>query len=248
MSRKRLQKFLALGALVALAACAETRYVAYDAKGKEGVNPFDRTIEFKVANAFYKDPPDCAVVLPFLVKGKPHRHARVIEDSLARHLSAKMNRVIGPMERRRLVRSMAVDLSHAGDRAAFARANRCRAFVEAKPWGGEDVYVLFWTQSRIGLDVTLSRAGDQRAVWRARHVATRSDGGLPLSPFSAAFSAFSAARLKSDGDVAFSLVDDAVRRMVKTLPDTRYPVSGLRQGKVTAPDYSVRFADNGSKK
>jgi hypothetical protein len=233
MNQKIARKFLALLALVTLAACAETRYVAYDG-GKEAASPFARTIEFDLTGKFYKDPPECAVILPFTVDGKPYRHARVIEDSLARHLSAKMNRVIGPLERRRLVRAMAVDLSHPADRAAFARTNRCRAFVEAKPWGGDDVYVLFWTQSRIGLDVTMTAIDGKTALWRARHVATRSDGGLPLSPFSAAYNMFNAARFTSDGDVAFSLVDDAVRRIAKTLPDTRYPVSGPRRQQVTA--------------
>ena len=233
MKNKTTRKILALFALVTLAACAETRYVTYDGGEKEA-NPFARTIEFDLTGEFYKDPPECAVILPFTVDGKPHRHAAVIEESLARHLAAKMNRVIGPLERRRLTRSMAVDLSHPTDRAAFARTNRCRAFVEAKPWGGDDVYVLFWTQSRMGLDVTMTAADGETVLWRARHVATRSDGGLPLSPLSAAFGAFSAARHNSDDDVAFSLVDDAVRRMVKTLPDTRYPVSGLRQRQVTA--------------
>ena len=233
MKNKTARNFLALFALAALAACAETRYVAYDGGGKEP-NPFARTIEFDLTGKFYKDPPECAVILPFMVNGKPHSHAGVIENSLARHLAAKVNRVIGPMERRRLARAMAVDLSHPDDRAAFARTNRCRSFVEAKPWGGDDVYVVFWTQSRMGLDVTMTAADGETVLWRARHVATRSDGGLPLSPLSAAFNMFSAARHNSDGDVAVSLVDDAVRRIVMTLPDTRNPVSRQRRRQVTA--------------
>ena len=228
-------KFLPLLAAMLLAACTQTQYVAYD-DNKNEVNPFSRTVEFDLSRKFYRDPPECAVVLPFTVEGKRHPYASVIEESLARHLTAKMSRVIGPAERHGLTRNLAVDLSHPGDRKVFARSTRCRGFIEAKPWGGESIYAVFWTQSRIGLDVSIGLADDDAVVWRARHVATRSDGGFPLSPFSAAFSLFEATRLSTDGDVSFSLVDDAVRRIVKTLPDTRFPVAALRRGKVTPPE------------
>ena len=73
--------------------------------------------------------------------------------------------------------------------------------------------------------MSLIRIRDDKVVWQARHVATRSDGGVPLSPASAIVNIFQAASFQGDGDVNFSLADDAVRRIVKTLPDVRYYAS-----------------------
>lgn len=213
--------FIAVAPLLFLAACAETTYVGY--QGEEASpSMFSRQVEFNISKAFYRDPPDCVVVLRSPPKGQGDGRGRVIEDALARQVSGKVNRVIGPNERDRLVRRLAVDLSRPGDRRVLARQARCGFFVQAKPWGGESVYAVLWTQTRVGLEVTMTRAGDDAVLWRARHVATRSDGGLPLSPFSIASNAFMAARLNGDGDVPLSLVDDALRRMIRTLPDTRY--------------------------
>ncbi|HIJ44095.1 MAG: hypothetical protein V1253_00825 [Alphaproteobacteria bacterium] len=217
--------FIGILSLMFLAACTETRYVNY--QGEEAFpDIFSRQVEFNVSKAFYRDPPDCVVVLPSTTadkgQGQGDGRGRVVEDALARQLSGKVNRVIGPNERDHLVRRLAVDLSRPGDRRVLARQARCGFFVQAKPWGGESVYAVVWTQTRVGLEVVMTRAGDDGALWQARHVATRSGGGLPLSPISVASNAFMAARLNTDGDVPLSLLDDTLRRMVRTLPDTRY--------------------------
>ena len=230
-----IKKSLALLAIpamtaLALAACAETRYVAYEVD-EANASPFSRSVAFKVAGAYYRDPPDCAVVMPFLADGRRPANAAIIENALVRHLSAKVASVVAAAERRRLARALAVDLSRAQGRAALARAAGCGFLVEAAPWGGEGIYALVWTQARIGLDVRMIRARDDRVVWHARHVATRSEGGLPLSPFSAVANALTAARFNADGDVAFSLADDAVRRIFETLPDTR--PAAPRRGRMT---------------
>jgi hypothetical protein len=211
-------------AAVVLSACTETRYVAYDDSEKEG-GAFNRTVEFEVKKTFYDDPPECAVVLPFQVEGKAHPHSGIIENAMARQLSGRMTRVVGPMERNHLTRNLAVDLSHTGDRKTFARSTKCGFVLEAKPWNTESTYLVFWSQARIGLEMSLIRVRDDKVVWQARHVAARSDGGIPLSPVSAIYNIFQAASFQGDGDVNFSLADDAVRRIVKTLPDVRFYAS-----------------------
>ena len=209
--------FITIASLVLLAACAETRYVSYqeDAKSQE---MFSRQVEFKVAKTFYRDPPDCVVVLPLSasVKGR----ARIVEDALARQLSGKVGRVIGPDERNRLVRRLAVDLSRSGDRRVLARQARCGFFVQAQPWGAGSVNSVVWSETRVGLEVIVTRAGDDIPLWQARHVATRSRGGIPLSPVSLISNIFMATRLNADSDVPLSLIDDALRRMINTLPNT----------------------------
>ena len=227
---KKSLPLLAMLAMTALAACAETRYVAYE-DDEAIASLFSRSVAFKVAGAYYRDPPDCAVVMPFLADGRRPANAAIIENALARHLSAKVSSVVAAAERRRLARTLAVDLSRAQGRAALARAAGCGFLVEAAPWGGDGAYALVWTQARIGLEVRMIRARDDRVVWRARHAATRSKGGLPLSPFSAVTNVLTAARFNADGDVAFSMADDAVRRIFETLPSTR--PAAPRRGRVT---------------
>jgi len=201
--------------------CVQTRYVGYDrTQQDEPLN--DRQVEYDIDSQFYRDPPDCAVVLPFHAADRSRPFGRVIERALARHLSDRLDRVIGPEERGRLVRRLAVDLSHPGDRRAFANSQGCRFLVEAAAWHDGDVYAVFWSQARIGLEVRMVRVRDDHVVWQARHVATRSDGGLPTSPFSAAVSAFEAGMLRADPDVQLSVADDAARRIVLSLPDTRF--------------------------
>ena len=84
-----------------------------------------------------------------------------------------------------------------------------------------DDYILIWAQRSVGLEVTMRRTSDHVELWKARHQGIRAEGGLPLSPVSMAVSSFNAARFYSDDDVTPSLIDDVVRRLVASLPDTR---------------------------
>lgn len=224
--------FIGILSLMLLAACTETRYIRYQGE-KGSPDMFSRQVEFNVSKSFYRDPPDCVVVVPSSTagKGQGDSRSRVVEDALARQLSGKVNRVIGPNERDRFVRRLALDLSRPGDGRVLARQARCGFFVWAKPWGGGSLYALVWTQTRVGLELVMTRAGGDDSLWQARHVATRSDGGFPLSPFSIASNAFMAARLNADGDVPLSLIDDALRRMIHTLPDTRYAMEQKPRGR-----------------
>ena len=207
----------ALIACLAVAGCITTNHVPYDEAG--GENPFfERRIAFEVGEAFHRSPPDCAVVLP--VAASP-AVAAMVEAALFRYLTGRLPRVVGPLKRRRAVRSLAVDLADPDGRRVLAANMRCSAFVRATvtEWGDDNVLV--WARRRFGLDVVLVRAADGAALWKARHASYRSDGGLPLSPFSVPLSAIEAGRFYADGDIAPSLVDDVVRRTVATLPDVR---------------------------
>lgn len=220
--KRRMILLLALGtALAAMAGCSgPTRYTGYEGAAEQS-NGFGRTVEFEVTGAFYQDPPACAVVMPFAGNGPNDPRAVIVEESLARQLSTRLAGVVGPRMRERWVRDLAVDLDNARDRKALARASGCRFFLESAPWGEGAVFALFWTQERVGVEVRLLRADDGALLWKARHVATRSEGGVPLSPLSAVYNILSVGDFKADGDVPVSLVDDATRRIAQTLPDTR---------------------------
>ncbi|MBE0529633.1 MAG: hypothetical protein IH626_02330 [Rhodospirillales bacterium] len=211
-----------LGVAVGLTAgCGgPTRYSGYEAE--IGQSEFRRSVEFEIGGAFYEDPPACAVVMPFIGTGRDDPRAPFVEESLARQLSAHLERVIGPRARDHWVRDLAVDLANQRDRKILAKASECGFLLESAPWGDGAVYVAFWTQERVGIEVRMVRARDQAVVWKARHVATRSEGGVPLSPLSAIYNIVIASDFRADGDVPLSLVDDATRRIAQTLPDTRH--------------------------
>ena len=78
-----------------------------------------------------------------------------------------------------------------------------------------------WSQQRFSLALSLSSIHEKHTLWVARHTASRSGGGLALSPISAAVNAAEAGFHQSSHDVATSLIDDVLRRMIVTLPDFR---------------------------
>ena len=210
---------LLLAALLTLAGCMTTSYGAFD-QPDESVPLVQRRVEFEVTSAFHRNPPDCVVVLP--LRGTSDQgYARSVERALARHLSLRIPRVIGPLERRRLERQLSVDLANPIDWQSFARLSGCRSALEAGLLEARDDYVLVWAQRTVALEAALVRLDDRSLLWRARHLGRRSDGGLPLSPVSLAMEGAAATSFAVDEDIAPSLVDDVVRRMTVTLPDVR---------------------------
>lgn len=209
--------------LLLVAGCTGTRYAPYQAQ-PEGQTLFERLVEYELAeSALNDDPPQCATVLPVSEATMASPEAMIVEAAMARHLGQKLPRVIGPKERDDRADALAVDLSAADGRRVFAQQTRCPYMVSITPDGGESLYLVFWAQERLGLEAVLFAAAETDAppVWRARHVARRSDGGLPLLPFGAAVSAFSAGHLAADEEVMDSLADDWARRTVASLPDLR---------------------------
>jgi hypothetical protein len=177
-------------------------------------------VRFEVAKAFYADPPDCVTILP--IETPPESAvAETIEGALARHLAGRVPRVIGPAERRRFERAAGLDLASAEDRRSFAATSRCRFFLRTTMDQLRNDYLLVWSGRSVGLSLELLPASGGEALWQARHVAARSDGALPLSPFSLVAGAFQAGQFQSDADILSSIVDDAARRMMATLPDVR---------------------------
>lgn len=180
----------------------------------------ERDVRFTVNNTFYEDPPSCVTVLPSkTVSGEGW--GRTVEKALARHLTQKVARVITPLERSRLERNEAWDLEDKRDRRRFALRQRCPAFAQAFVKSMDDDYMVIWTEKRVAMAIRLTRASDDALLWQAEHAARRGDGGVPLSPISVATSAAMAGKFNMDKDVTPSLIDDGLRRIMVTLPDTR---------------------------
>jgi hypothetical protein len=147
--------------------------------------------------------------------------ARLVGPALARYLGARLPRVIGPLERKRLERGRGIDLDGKSGRQRFAKATGCEAYLLWRVLIAEDSYFLVWSQRRLRIEAALYRLGDDRLFWQAVHTGRRSDGTLPLSPLSLPFAVFEATNFKADDDVLPSMIDDVVRRLIVTLPDLR---------------------------
>jgi len=206
--------------LLATAACTEVRYLR-EGGAEPADGPLGRTVVYKVEGAFYRSPPRCAVVMPIHWPNAPPALARQVEEALGRHLMAKVDRVIGPAARDRAARQRVYDLGDAEQRRRLARALGCDTVVEGETRAAESTFAAVWAQTRFGLAVSLERASDGRRLWRASHTAERSAGGLPLSILGLPKDAFLAGRLMKDGEVFPSMLDDVVRRLMASLPDTR---------------------------
>ncbi len=216
--------FAVVACAVALASC-RTEYRAY---GERPVTTDDAPVEaldgrrvfFRVERAFYRDPPECVVVLPASDGRAATKAMARIENAVARHLRDKVPRVIGPMRRDRALRRLALDLNHAGDRRRFGQIERCDVFVRWRAIESSGGYFLVWSRRDFGLDIEMFRETDQ-TLWKASHVARRSDGNVPLSLLSAPFAIYEAGRFSTDHDILPSMIDDTMRRLVASLPDMR---------------------------
>jgi hypothetical protein len=212
---------LALGLLGLLAlsgqACmpVATRQVDYGASGPALVS---RDVEVETRAAYYDSAPACAFVrLPRGAFGST-AWQRQVAGALAAHFGPRLGRVVPAHQVRAAARSLALDPARPGHRARLARQLACPAVLQAKPFGGGDLHAGVWTQARVGLAVELRRAGDDALLWRARHVATRSAGGLPLSPLAAAGEVLTTAAFHADPELPPSLLHDATRRLAAALP------------------------------
>ena len=209
-----------VAAVFAMAACTGTRYVDFKDAEADARLP-GRTVAVEIDREYYEDYPDCVVVMPPSASPGLGKIAGLVEAALASHLTRKVTRVVGAVERDSAARRMAVDPLHPGDRGFLLKTLGCGAFITTEISGPGNAYYLIWSEFRVGIDARLFRARDGRLLWRARHVADRSGGGLPFSPVGAIVEAFSSTRFAADADVADSVVDDAVRRLVASLPDSR---------------------------
>jgi len=219
MSGRRGTFLMIVGVAASLGGCAQTTYTGMDEK-KPATPMLERRVAFQIKQAFFHNPPHCAIVVSKPAKVPPAIQ-RAVEESVERHLATKFQRAIGGAPARKIATRIAVDLSHAEDRRVFARQTKCAGIVEVRLDAVEDDYMVLWTNRAVGISLRLIRASDGTLLWQARHKAGRGDGGLPFSPLSLPVSIARAARVKSDPEIFHSIADDAVRRMMRTLPDTR---------------------------
>lgn len=215
----------ALLAAALLAGCTDVAYVRHaDQKavgGKVEDENFGRQVDYHLGRAFYATPPSCVMVMPAADKDLPQHLARAIEDTVGRHLTTRVDRIVDARRVQGEARRRIYDPANAPDRRRLARALRCDTIAEIDRAGVGSVFAVVWTEISVNIGLTLKRASDGAVLWRGRHRARRGDGGMPLTIFGAGGGALAAGRLASDGDALPSIIDDSVRRMMASLPDVR---------------------------
>lgn len=203
-----------------LAGCVQTTYHGFDEQVDNDNSIAGGKVSFELSREFYRDPPACVTVLPDPEQSTAMT-ARSVEVAVARHLSSRVDRVIGPSERNALVRRHVVNLNIPGDRRTFSALERCRYYIRPTITSNDETYALVWAHRSIGIEMKLFRGADEEVLWRVQHTLTRGDGGLPMLPLSAGMAALRAGMLYNDGEQLPSMIDDALRRMFVTLPDIR---------------------------
>lgn len=226
-----MRTFPILGCLLSLAlgACMQTSYRTMGSTTAD--DPLlERRVDYRLDPAFFAAAPHCAALR---TSGPmPPDIGPLVESSVERHLGTRLHRVISAARLRQVETALGIDIAVASDQRVFARQARCQVLVDISLDEINDDYVVLWAQRGLGLTLTMTRISDDKVLWTARHRASRSDGGLPISVLSLPFSAARAAYLKNDPDLFASIADDAVRRMMKTLPDIRG--TGLASGSLGA--------------
>lgn len=205
-----------------LSACAETRYVSFSEvspKESDGA-AVSRVVAFERDPRLLSQPPRCVVFQQLPANTVDPRLALIIEDTILRHLSRRVSRMVSGSYRDRLARERGLDPARQKDTIKLAAAAGCDAVLSAEIIDPEAFYALVIAGYRLGLDLRLVRVVDGVPMWRSRHVAQRSDGGLPLG-FSALTAAWSASSFAQDEESVHSLVDDLARRLFATWPARR---------------------------
>ena len=214
-------RMLAILALsLAAGACVPAHVKTVQTGATDDLEANDRAVLYHTSPAYYRNAPDCVIVAP-MGGNSPAQLNAYVERNVARQLTGKVERVIDPLRRDRAVHELAYDLNHAEDFASFARHQRCGYAMNISLQGSGDQFAVIWSDKRVGVKMELIKVQNKEVLWRGAHVARRGNGGVPLSPLSVLTSAAAAVSFSTDQGVVYSIANDAVRRILTTLPDIR---------------------------
>jgi hypothetical protein len=209
-------KLVAIVILLLSAGCTRTQYVALGNENASPISPF-RQVGFKTAPSLAENFPECTIILKTETGPGLQKLGSIVEEALSRHLSRKLGRVVDAADRIVLAQRAALDLVHEADIQALALQTNCSSYLRSRVIGSGKTNLLVWSQIQVGIEVAMIRATDGVVLWRARHMAQRSDGGLPLTPIGAIVDAYTSIKFSSDREITESMIDDTVRRIVKSI-------------------------------
>jgi len=228
-----------------LVACSQTAYVDRNGERQNAntLNLFERVVEYDIDLGLVSSPPGCTAV--GAVSIAPPTHTEIdVYDLIRRSLLAQTRTNFPDME----IFEVAADEKQA---IFDAQIQGCPFLLIADLITRDEAYLLIWSRKQISLTVRLIRLEDNQLLWSAHHTASRSEGGLPLSPFGAVTTIFLTKDFAEDKDIMPSIIDDAMRRIFTTFPvqaltrkmiDIRLDLSPILHHLVNKRSYHLDFA------
>ena len=222
--------------IIGLSACNATQVAPYhnSASSNTNITPYARVIEVEIDRQYFTDRPDCVLLLPIAGSARQAPLSSLLEQYLALHLRFRFDRVIQASAHTRRMTRVGLAPSRPDNRQEFHEAPACGYEIIFRLIHARADFALVWAQLSLGLEAQLSRARDGLVLWKARHTATRSDGGIAISPFGVVSSAVEATAFVSDGDQLVSLAADVTRRVVATLPPPDQGYKAYCRGKASS--------------
>lgn len=229
-----LAKVVAVTAICGLAqACVSTSYHAMG-KEKAASHINERRVSFWVNDRVFNRMYSCVFLVPS--KETAFGVLQIAERSLQRHLHEKFDRVIPGHLVKRIARRELIETGNTRGIRLFGEKMNCPVSASIQVKEVKNDFIVFYARKSLKLEASLKDAKTNELLWQASHNAGRGDGALPLSPLSVVSSVIRASRLSGDVEQFESIVDDAVRRMARTLPSFRLenlevsPSSRLNRG------------------
>ena len=95
----------------------------------------------------------------------------------------------------------------------------CDALLEGTITEFKNDFYIAYSSTNVGLNLFL-KDKDDKVLWKASHTASSKAGAIPFSPIGLATGLFTASNNTGD-EVALQMIDTVVRRVIKTLPETK---------------------------
>lgn len=194
----------------AVAACSHTGYVDRAGSGlRTSTNLFERVVEYESDMALLLDYPRCIAVgkimMPLVHNGRAVEE--LLREALVSRLRGRINDVT------------ILDLGNRPDIDEIeVMLSGCIYLLAATVQAIDETYLLIWSRKRLAVDLRLLHLTDGSTLWKAHHIASRSEGDIPFSAVGAAVAMFRTKDFSDDADVLPSIIDDAVRRLISVFP------------------------------
>ena len=179
----------------------------------------ERRVDFWLNDRVFSRAYSCVFLVP--ATQNPSDVRSVAERAFQRHLSEKFDRVIPGHSVNIISNRQFIEIRTPDGVTRFAKKMDCAVSASVRVREIKNDFLMFYARKSLKLEVRLTDTKNKEPLWRASHNASRGDGSLPISPLSAVSSVVRASRLSADEEQFASIVDDAIRRMARTLPSFR---------------------------
>ena len=110
-------------------------------------------------------------------------------------------------------------MNSSSDHNVILDSLNCDALLEGTITEFRNNFYVAFSSTNVGLSLSL-KDKNNKVLWKASHTAVSRAGSIPFSPIGLATGLFSASSNTED-EVTFQMIDTVVRRLLKTLPETK---------------------------